>query len=396
MQNRFLPFLFLLSLVSTCAEIDISVPGFPQIAQFFNVSEALIQATITYNFIGYFLGALLYGPLSDSFGRRKMMLFGNAILSIGAIGCFYAPSINFLLMSRFIQGIGASTSVVLVFTMIADLYQGEKAMKLIGMMNAALSIIMACAPLLGGIINQAIGWRGNYASVALFSIVVFLLLVFLLPESKTQLQRFDTKKILGDYKQLATSSQFITASMVPSLLFAAYMSYIAGSAFLYIGTFGLSTLTFVVHQAIIVASFAVTSMYVSKIIPLFGPNKTVKYGVGLSFMSILAFVLLSMEDVSSAYITTLCMSLFGIGFAACYPVVFSNSLSIFPALQGPASSIIMGVRALLVAISTAITGYLYNGQSSMLALSVFFAVIIATFFALNWLNTNQKTTEVAA
>lgn len=396
MQNRFLPWLFLLSLVSTCAEVDISVPGFPQIAQFFNVSEGVIQATITYNFLGYFLGALLYGPLSDSLGRRKMMLFGNAILSIGAVGCFYAPSIDALLISRFIQGIGASTSVVLVFTMIADLYQGEKAMKLIGMMNAALSIIMACAPLLGGVINQSIGWRGNYGSVAAFSVFVWLLLLFLLPESKTQLERFNTKKMIGDYKQLLTSTQFITASMVPSLLFAAYMSYIVGSAFLYIGTFGLSTLFFVVHQAIIVASFALTSMYANKIIPIFGPNKTVKYGVALSFISILAFVALSAQGISSAYLTTLFMSLFGIGFAACYPVVFSNSLSIFPALQGPASSLIMGSRALLVSISTAITSYLYNGQSFMLALSVFFGVIVASLFALNWLNANQPSEEVPA
>ncbi|WP_115712619.1 MFS transporter [Legionella sainthelensi] len=396
MQNRFLPWLFLLSLISTCAEVDISVPGFPQIAQFFNVSESVIQATITYNFLGYFLGALLYGPLSDSFGRRKMMLFGNAILSIGAVGCFYAPSIDFLLVSRFIQGIGASTSVVLVFTMIADLYQGEKAMKLIGMMNAALSIIMACAPLLGGVINQAIGWRGNYGTVAIFSVFVWVLLLFLLPESKNQLDRFNTKKMMGDYRQLLTSSQFITASMVPSLLFAAYMSYIVGSAFLYIETFGLSTLTFVVHQAIIVASFAITSMYASKIIPIFGPNKTVKYGVTLSFISILAFVVLSVEGISSAYWTTLFMSLFGIGFAACYPIIFSNSLSIFPVLQGPASSLIMGSRALLVSVSTAITGYLYDGQPFMFALSIFFGVIIASLFSLIWLNTNQPSQEVPA
>ncbi|KTD56020.1 major facilitator superfamily (MFS) transporter [Legionella sainthelensi] len=396
MQNRFLPWLFLLSLISTCAEVDISVPGFPQIAQFFNVSESVIQATITYNFLGYFLGALLYGPLSDSFGRRKMMLFGNAILSIGAVGCFYAPSIDFLLMSRFIQGIGASTSVVLVFTMIADLYQGEKAMKLIGMMNAALSIIMACAPLLGGVINQAIGWRGNYGTVAIFSVFVWVLLLFLLPESKNQLDRFNTKKMMGDYRQLLTSSQFITASMVPSLLFAAYMSYIVGSAFLYIETFGLTTLTFVVHQAIIVASFAITSMYASKIIPIFGPNKTVKYGVTLSFISILAFVVLSVEGISSAYWTTLFMSLFGIGFAACYPIIFSNSLSIFPVLQGPASSLIMGSRALLVSVSTAITGYLYNGQPFMFALSIFFGVIIASLFSLSWLNANQPSEEVPA
>lgn len=144
------------------------------------------------------------------------------------------------------------------------------------------------------------------------------------------------------------------------------------------------------------ASFAITSMYASKIIPIFGPNKTVKYGVTLSFISILAFVVLSVEGISSAYWTTLFMSLFGIGFAACYPIIFSNSLSIFPVLQGPASSLIMGSRALLVSVSTAITGSLYNGQPFMFALSIFFGVIIASLFSISWLNANQPSEEVPA
>ena len=389
MRYKCLPVLFLFSLISTCIEVDISVPGFPQIADFFGVGEGVIQSTITYNFLGYCLAALFYGPLSDCFGRRKVMLIGNALLSIGAIGCFYAPSIQLLLISRFIQGIGASTSVVLVFTMIADLYQGEKAMKLIGTMNAALSIIMAGAPILGGLINQAIGWRGNYGSVALFSLLTWVLLFWMLPESRQQFDRFSMQKVMGDYKKLITSTKFITASMIPSLLFAAYMAYIAASAFLYIGTFGLSTLGFVVHQAIIVSSFAITSLYVGKIIPVFGPNKTVRNGVALCCMSILTFILLSIQQIASPYVTTVLMSLFGIGFAICYPIVFSNSLSIFPALQGAASSLIMSVRALLVAIFTGVTSTVYNGQPITVALSVSMGVFFAALFTIGWLNINQ-------
>ena len=344
MKDKFLPILFLLSLISTCAEVDISVPGFVQIASFFKVSEAAIQATITYNFIGYFIGALLYGPLSDAFGRRKLMIIGNAILSIGAIGCFIAPTANFLLTARFIQGIGAATSVVLVFTMIADLYEGEKAMKLIGLMNAALAIIMAAAPVLGGLINHAIGWRGNYGLVALFSVLVWFLMVLYLPESKKQLDKINIKTVAGTYKQLFTNAKFMNASLIPSLLFAAYMSYIAASSFLYQVTYGLTTIQFVIHQAVIISSFSLVSLYASKVIAMFGPQQAVKQGIILCCVSIFTLIVLSMQHISSPYIMTGLMSLFSIGFAALYPVVFSDSLSIFPALHGPASSAIMGTR----------------------------------------------------
>ncbi len=393
-MKRFLPLLFLLSLVSTCAEVDISVPGFPQIASYFNVSEALVQATITLNFLGFFLAGIFYGPLSDAFGRRKLMILGNMVLSIGAIGCVFAPSIHWLLLSRFIQGLGASTSVVLVFTMIADLYEGKQAMKLIGLMNAALSMIMASAPLIGGFINKAIGWRGNYASVAIFSVFVLSLLVFYLPESLKQKAKFDMKTVIGDYKQLFSSSRFVTASFIPSLLFAAYMAYVSACSFLYQVTYGLSTIMFVVNQAIIVASFSITSLYTQQIITKFGPRKTVRNGIVLACMSIFVLILLSIESMNSPYVMTILMSLFSIGFAAAYPVVFADSLSVIPALQGPASSAVMSVRALLVTMATAITSVLYEGSQLSLVLSVSIGVFLSLLFAVKWLSNAAKVAEV--
>lgn len=385
-MKRFLPLLFLLSLISTCAEVDISVPGFPQIASYFHVSEAWVQATITLNFLGFFLAGIFYGPLSDAFGRRRLMLLGNTVLSIGAMGCAIAPNIHWLLVSRLIQGFGASTSVVLVFTMIADLYEGQQAMKLIGLMNAALSMVMASAPLIGGFINKAIGWRGNYSSVALFSVFVLLLLILYLPESLKQKNKFDMKRVVSDYKQLLSSSKFIVTSFIPSLLFAGYMAYVSACSFLYQITYGLSTITFVIHQAIIVASFSMTSLYTQKIITQFGPRNTVRNGMFLAAASIFALILFSAASLNSPYIMTVLMSLFSIGFAAAYPVLFADSLSAIPSMQGSASSAVMSMRALLVTLSTTMTGLIYTGTQLSLVLSVCISVFLSVLFAVKWLS----------
>lgn len=393
MTNKILPILLLLSLISTCIEVDIAVPSFVDIAHYFGVSQGLIQQTITYNFIGYFIGALFYGPLSDSYGRRNMMLVGNALLSIGALGCVLAFNIDMLLISRFIQGVGASTSFVLVFTIIADLYDGYKATRLIGLMNASLAIIMAMAPIAGGIINETIGWRGNYGSVAMLSIITWVLLFVFLPESRKHFTPFKLTKVLKDYKKLLLSRRHMTGSLIPSLMFAGYMAYIAGSAFLYINTFGLTTLTFVCHQAVIVASFAITSIYVNKIIPLFGSGNSVKYGILLSFISILMFILLSYYQISSPYLTTCLISLFGIGFAICYPIVFSDSLSVFPELKGAASSLIMSLRALLVSFTTGINSFIYNGEPLVVALAISVGVFSASVLTIFWLMSIQSNKE---
>lgn len=383
MKDKLLTILLLGSLITTCSEIDISVPSFPQIAQFFNVEEGMIQLTIAYNFLGFCIGALLYGPLSECYGRRRMMILGNGIMLAGALGCLYSHSIHILLLSRFIQGIGASTSVVLVFAIIADLYQGEKAFKLIGLMNACLSIVMAIAPLIGGFINESFGWRGNYSIVVLLGSISWIFLLLFLPETKTTLDKFSPRKIIIDYRNLLFSGKFMSAALVPSLLFSAYMSFIAASSFLYIETYGLPTLNFVAHQAIIVASFAMTSLIADKLIKRLSSNQVVMLGIGISTLGSLALIFLGWVAPLSAYFTTATMCLFCIGFAACYPVIFSESLSIFPHLRGSASSIIMSIRALLVFLFTGLISQFYNGETSIVAWIVFLGVASALLITTN-------------
>ena len=245
--------LLILSIIACCIEVEISVPGFPEMARYFEVSDSLIQLTIAYNFLGFCLAGLFYGPLSESFGRRKIMIIGNAFLLTGAAGCVFAPGFDWLLFSRFIQGIGASTSAVVAFAMIADVYQGEKAAKLIGIMNSILTTLMAVAPVAGGFINKAVGWRGNYGAVAVICLISWILLLLLLPETKKDPQAFDLKKVMKDYRRLLSCGKFITFSVVPSLLYSTYMSFVACGSFLYMETFDLSIMAYTLHLGSIVA-----------------------------------------------------------------------------------------------------------------------------------------------
>ncbi len=140
-MTKNLPFIFVISLLTCCIEIDISVPSFPDISRYFNISDSLTQMTVAVNFLGFCLSSIVYGPLSDCYGRRNVMLIGNAIMLIGAIFCVFVNSIEMLLLSRFVQGFGASTSAVIVFAMIADVYDRNKAAKIIGIMNSLITIL---------------------------------------------------------------------------------------------------------------------------------------------------------------------------------------------------------------------------------------------------------------
>lgn len=376
MPKTFLP-LAILSLVACCIEMDISVPGFPDMVHYFEVSEGIIQLTLAYNFFGFCCASFIYGPLSECYGRQKIMVWGNFLLLIGAFGCVYASTISFLLISRFIQGVGAATSAVVVFAMVADVYQKDKAVKVIGIMNSFLTILMAIAPVIGGFINQTIGWQGNYGMVALICFISWISLWLFLPETKKEREPFNINKILNNYNTLFSNSNFINTSLLPSLLYTIYVSFIACAPFLYIETFGMSLLAYALHQAAIVSCFSITSLFSDKISLKIGARNCVKRGMAICILGTLSFVVLSLASPYSPYLTTSCMAVFCIGFSIVYPVVFTTSLEIFPELKGIASSAIMSMRTFLCSSVIGLISYWYNGQPLMVALSLLSIIIIS-------------------
>ena len=122
--------------------------------------------------------------MSDSYGRKKTILIDNLVLLLGAIGCMISPTIEILIFSRFIQGIGAATAVVLVPVIIADVYQIVEAEKFYKISNAVLTIFTAAAPVAGGFINDAFGWSANFTFVAIVEFFAWLMLVLFFVESK--------------------------------------------------------------------------------------------------------------------------------------------------------------------------------------------------------------------
>ncbi|KDB19531.1 multidrug effflux MFS transporter [Wolbachia endosymbiont of Glossina morsitans morsitans] len=374
-----LPFLLILSLIAKFIEIDISVPSFPDVVHYFNVSEGTIQLTIAYNFLGFCIGGLFFGPLSECYGRRRIMIIGNTLLLVGAVGCVFAPSIFWLLISRFVQGIGVSTSVV-VFAIVADSYKGDEAVKFIGIMNSVLTVVMAIAPVLGSFINEIVGWRGNYATVAILCLISWVLLLLALPETKKDRDIFSLKKTMKDYRKLLSNPRFVTLSLMSSLFSAAYMSFITCGPFLYMKTFGLSSTIYALHQGAIVGCFSLISLFAGKILQKLGEIWCVISGASVGAIGSLLLVIFSIIVPHSFYLVTLSMIIFSIGCAICQPVIFNASINVFPKIKGTASSALSFIRAFIMAVFIGLTSYIYNGQTISVSLLVLSAIVLELVF----------------
>lgn len=361
MSRMLLP-LLILALVAGCIEVDISVPGFPQMATYFDVSESVIQLTIAYNFLGFCLAALVYGPLSDRFGRRKVMLVGNGLLLMGATGCVIAPTIEWLLIVRFIQGMGASASAVVVTAIVADVYRGPKMVQALTAMNAALTVLMALAPVVGGFVNIAVGWWGNYAIVAFICALSWLMLLFFLPETTQSRPATNGKAVVREYKMLLKSGRFMAHATMPSLLYAGYITFVSSAPFLYIDRFGLSILSYALHQGVIVGSFTVMNFFASRLIQRMGKGGSIIGGLSLCCGSIITLVSLSFANACSPVVITGLMMIYSSGFSLGYPAVFAESLDVFPALKGAAASVIMSLRTFLCAGFVGLGSFFYNSD----------------------------------
>lgn len=359
--SKFFPFLLIFSAISAAIEIELSLPSFPDIARAFGVSEEVIEGTISLNFLGFCISALFYGPLSDRFGRRPVLLLGTVLFFCGSLGCAVAPTIETILVSRFIQGLGAAGSFVIVFTMISDAYKENEATHWIGMLNAILTAVMACAPIMGGYLNLWFGWNSCYSFVAFLTIIQLILLFFYLPETRKG-EPVQFGKIVSDYKMLLTSPRFLQSSTAINLICGGYMAFVSVIPFLYRDELGMSLSEFSWHQAAIIGSFSLSSYYANRIANYFGDMRSALTGSLISALATMGLFFIAIYDpIPSVMLITPLMCLFASSCAIPFAIVFSASLIVVPDKNGPSSSLLMSTRTFLCALLVQLAGNLYAG-----------------------------------
>lgn len=380
--SRFFPYLLIFCTISAAMEIELSLPSFPDIARAFAVSEELIEATISLNFLGFCLASLFYGPCADRFGRRPVLIGGTILFFIGSMGCALASSIHLLLFSRLIQGMGAAGSFVVTTIMLSDAYKGSESTHWIGRLNAILTAAMACAPILGGYLNAYFGWASCYTFVAFMTILQLGLVILYLPE--TGLGRpIALKEVLTSYKKLFLSPRFMQSAFCPNLLCAGYMAFVAVIPFLYRDELNMPLREFAWHQTAIITFFSVMSYYANRIANYFGEVKTALVGSAISSLATVVIWILSLlSPIPSVYWITPLMCLFAGSCALPFAILFAASLSVIPDSNGPASSLLMSMRTLVCAFCVQLAGYFYSGTLFSSAAIVAFAVFISFVLAL--------------
>ncbi|SDV47743.1 Bcr/CflA family multidrug efflux MFS transporter [Chitinasiproducens palmae] len=236
--------ILLLGALAACGPIsvDMYLPALPAIAQGFGVDQAAAQLTLTLFMIGFAAGMLLYGPLSDAYGRRRLLIAGVAIYALASLGCAFAPSIGVLIGLRFVQALGAGAAAVLARAIARDAHAPSEAARVMSILGIVTAVGPLLAPLIGGQMLLLGGWRAVFGLLAAYGALSFVAVIRKVPETWPPERRAKAalRNSLHAYGRIARDPLALGYLMCACLSFAAMFAYLAGTPFVYIEYYGVS------------------------------------------------------------------------------------------------------------------------------------------------------------
>ncbi|WP_150240467.1 Bcr/CflA family efflux MFS transporter [Nocardiopsis quinghaiensis] len=242
--------LLVLGLLSAVAPLamDLYLPAFPAMTEDLSASSTAIQATLTTFLVGLTAGHLVFGPLSDRFGRRWPLIAGAVLCVVAGAVAALAPTAGVLVAARLVQGVGGAAGMVIGRAIVSDLARGKTAARAFSLMMIVLGVAPVVGPVLGGLLLGPLGWRGLLGIVLALSVAMLAAVLLAVPESRPVAARSKARERSAGPDRSATrhsapsglgSRTFLAYALTFGFAFAVMMSYISASPFVYQAMMGL-------------------------------------------------------------------------------------------------------------------------------------------------------------
>lgn len=379
--------------------VQFTTPLLPLIADQFHVSQTLVKYTISIFLFGKAAGMLAFGPLSEKYGRRKVMLIGLILFSIGNFLAFLAPQIQFLLFARLLQGLGISATVLMGRVMINDIHKANKAAIVFSHVFFIASIIISFLPIFGSFIATHFSWRMSFVVMSVYSFIIFIIASFFLKETQQAGSNLalDLPKIKTYYKTVLSHPMFLGYVLCSIFMIAGESAFNTASSFLMIKSYGVS----ISHYGMIMTGLAIGHLVGTKICGLLLKKYDLVNMMGVGVVILATSALFMMTCVNLGYANVYTMSIpmivsyVGTGFVMTITAV--GAVVPFPNLIGIASSASLLLNFSFSALSSAIMSHLSTKTAEPVSMLIAFCGVSAF---LSWylfiIPNRQKQIETSA
>ena len=374
MNNKTFP--IALALGAICAlgpfATDMHVSAMPRMAIDLATTDSVVQMSMMTYFVGYVIGQLFYGPVSDRTGRKPMIYVALVIFALASIGCVLAVNGQQLLVFRFLQGIGGSIGMVIATAAIRDLYTGEPAAKLMGMVMMVFGLAPVIAPLAGNVILHVGEWRMIFLFLAAFSVLVGVFVFLQMPETRLEEIRSMSKPsaALHWYGRLIFMRSFIPYAMTMAFAQGGFLAYIAGSSFTLMNVYGLSATTYSIIFSLNAVGVGIGAQLSARLSRRLGLEASVKASTliyAAAGLALLASVILKVDTLA-----TVCALLFILvtALGSIMPACNILTMRAHGAISGTAAALMGALGFAAGALGSFLIGVLADGTARPLMLVI--------------------------
>lgn len=358
--------------------VDLYLPALPAIGTGLAASPQAVQLSITVFLAGFSLGMLFYGPISDRYGRRPVMLTGIALFALASLACMLATAVEYLILARFIQALGGGAASVLARAVVRDVYPPTQAIRKLSLMAMVTAVAPLLAPLLGSVLLVQWGWRGTFAAVFVWGLLSLLVVWQQLPETLPAERRgqLSLGRAFAAYLDLLCDPVALGLVCAGGMSFAAMFAYITGGPFFFIELQHFSPQAFGLLFAVNALGIFAANYLNSRMVHARGPVAMAGVGCVLGFAG--AVVLASAVHFSNALGAAvvgllLVVSMTGLLGANCVGLLMAR----YPHNAGAAAALFGAGQFGFGMLASAAVSYFHDGSGRPMAWCILLAMALS-------------------
>jgi len=333
------------------------VPGLPTAALEFHAGMPVMQMTISLYIFGLAIGQLIYGPLSDAYGRRPVLLVGLGIYSVAGILAAIAPSVHFLILTRMLQALGGAAGLVLGRAVVRDTTIANDAVAKLAVMNLMIMIGPGLAPVIGGLLSVHLGWRSIFVLLATIGFIAWVFSYRLLTETGNPVGKLRIETFINDYRILLRNRSFMGFALGGSLTTTTMYSFVSAAPFIYVTDLHASLPEVGFYLSSLILGIAFGNMLTGWLIAKTNPNTLLKCGNLIIGLSAIVLLLTVYFDALTIFKTVGLMMIFTFGVGMSSPIAMTKAISVDPSLTGSASGLYGFIQMSIGALSIVFVGF---------------------------------------